>query len=224
MRRSTPVRHAIDVEALLTSSAGVSAATQYRRTSTIFSQGDPCEGVMYLRTGRVILTARSNAGREGVVATLGPGQFFGESCLAGQSTRTTTATTTAASSVRVIDTATMTDLLQREPTLADHFIAHMLARNIRIEQDLLGHLFHLDSTEKRLARILLRLADYGTAPTPARRVRRGPKLSHARLAQLVGTRRARVDALMLKFQRRGFIKEGQHITVHPTLISVVLDD
>jgi CRP/FNR family transcriptional regulator, cyclic AMP receptor protein len=224
MRRSTPVRLAIDVEALLTSSGGVSAVKKYRPTSTIFSQGDPCEGVMYLRTGRVVLTVRSDAGREGVVAKLGPGQFFGEGCLTERPTRTTTATTTAASSVHVIETATMKDLLRREPRLADHFIAHMLATNIRIEKDLLGHLFNLDSTEKRLARILLRLADYGTAPTPVRRVRRAPKLSHARLAQLVGTRRARVDALMLKFQRLGFITEGRDMTVHPTLISVVLDD
>jgi CRP/FNR family cyclic AMP-dependent transcriptional regulator len=215
------MRPANDVEALLTSTGGVSALMQYRRTSTIFSQGDRSEGVMYLLTGRVTLTVRSDAGREGVVATLGPGQFFGESCLAGQSTRTTTAATTAASSVRVIETATMKHLLQREPRLADHFIAHMLARNIRIEQDLLAHLFNLDSTEKRLARTLLRLADYPKAPTP---VRRGPKLSHERLAQLVGTTRVRVDALMRKFRRLGFITPGHEMQVHPTLISIVLDD
>lgn len=220
MKRSTPLRPAIDVEAL-TSSGGVGAVTQYRRTSTIFSQGDRCEGVMYLRTGRVILTARSDAGREGVVARLGPGQFFGESCLAGRSTRTTTATTATTCSVRAIATATMTRLLRREPRLADHFIAHMLARNIRIEQDLLAHLFNLDSTEKRLARILLRLADYGTAPSS---VRRGPRLSHERLSKLAGTTRARVDALMRKFQRLGFITQGHDTQVHPTLIRIVLDD
>ena len=215
------MRPAIDVETLLTSTGNVSALMQYRRTSTIFLQGDRSEGVMYLRTGRVVLTVRSDAGREGVVATLGPGQFFGESCLAGQSTRTTTAATTAASSVRVIEMATMTHLLQREPRLADHFIAHILARNIRIEQDLLTHLFNLHSTEKRLARILLRLAGYARAPTP---VRRGPKLSHERLAQLVGTKRARVDTLMRKFQRLGFITQGHDMQVHPTLISIILDD
>jgi CRP/FNR family transcriptional regulator, cyclic AMP receptor protein len=215
------MRPAIDVDSLLTSSDGDSAVMQYRRTATIFSQGDDCAGVMYLRTGRVVLTARSDAGREGVVATLGPGQFFGESCLAGQSTRTTTATTTAASSVRVIETATMKHLLQGERRLADHFITHMLARNIRVEQDLLDHLFNLDSIEKRLARILLRLADYGTASTA---VRRGPKLSHERLAQLVGARRVRIDALMRKFERLGFITEGDDMKVYSTLISIVLDD
>ena len=162
--------------------------------------------MMYLRTGRVILTVRSDAGRECVVAKLGPGQFFGESCLAGRSTRATTATTTTTCSVRVIETATMKRLLQHERRLADHFIAHMLARNIRIERDLLDHVFNLDSTEKRLARTLLRLADYGTAPAP---VRGGPKLSHDRLAELVGTTRARVDALMRKFQRLGFITQGR---------------
>jgi CRP/FNR family transcriptional regulator, cyclic AMP receptor protein len=215
------MRRTIDVDSLLTSSGGDSAVKRYRRTATIFSQGDECASVMYLRTGRVILTARSDAGREGVVATLGPGQFFGESCLAGQATRTTTATTTAASSVRVIETATMKHLLQGERRLADHFITHMLARNIRVEQDLLDHLFNLDSIEKRLARILLRLADYGTATTP---VRRGPKLSHERLAQLVGARRVRIDALMRKFQRLGFISEGDDMKVYSTLISIVLDD
>jgi CRP/FNR family transcriptional regulator, cyclic AMP receptor protein len=221
MRRSPPRRPTIDVEALLTSFGGDSPVMQYRRTATIFSQGDRCEGVMYLRTGRVTLTVRSDAGREGVVATLGPGQFFGESCLAGRSTRTSTATTTTTCSVRVIETATMKRLLRHERGLADHFIAHMLARNIRIEQDLLDHVFNLDSTERRLARTLLRLADYGTTLAP---VRRSPKLSHERLAELVGTTRARVDALMQKFQRLGFITQGRDTQVHPTLVNIVLDD
>jgi CRP-like cAMP-binding protein len=210
-----------DVEALLISAGSDSAPIQYRRTATIFSQGDQCEGVMYLRTGRVNLTVRSDAGRDAVVAKLGPGQFFGESCLAGRTRRTTTATTTTACSVRVIPTVTMKRLLQRERRLADHFIAHTLARNIRIEQDLLGHLFNLDSTEQRLARALLRLAGYGTVDAP---VRRGPTLSHERLAHLAGTTRARVDVLMREFQRLGFITEGRDTRVHPMLISVVLDD
>jgi CRP/FNR family cyclic AMP-dependent transcriptional regulator len=215
------MRPAIDVEALLTSSGGDSTVMQYRRTATIFSQGDRCDGVMYLRTGRVILTVRSDAGRECVVARLGPGQFFGESCLAGRSTRATTATTSTTCSVHVIETAAMKRLLQRERGLTDHFIAHMLARNIGIEQHLLDHLFNLDSTERRLARTLLRLADYGTALTP---VRRGPKLSHKRLAELIGTTRARVDVLMQKFQRLGFITQGRDTQVHPMLINIVLDD
>jgi CRP/FNR family transcriptional regulator, cyclic AMP receptor protein len=221
MRRSTPTRPAIDVEALLTSSNGASTVTQYRRTAIIFSQGDQCDGVMYLRTGRVILTVRSDAGRECVVAKLRPGQFFGESCLAGQATRAATATTTTTSSVRAIATATMKRLLRHERRLTDHFIAHVLARNIGIERELLAHLFTLDSTEKRLARTLLRLADYGTARTP---VRGGPKLSHQRLAELVGTTRARVDALMRKFQRLGFITQGRGTQIHGALINIVLDD
>jgi CRP/FNR family cyclic AMP-dependent transcriptional regulator len=215
------MRPAIDVEALLTSSGGDSTVMQYRRTATIFSQGDRCEGVMYLRTGRVVLTVRSDAGRECVVARLGAGQFFGESCLAGRSTRAATATTTTTCSVRLIETATMKRLLHHERRLTDHFIAHVLARNIGIEQDLLDHLFNLDSTEKRLARTLLRLADYGTALTP---VRRSPKLSPERLAELVGTTRARVDALMEKFQRLGFVTQGRDTQVHPTLINIVLAD
>jgi CRP/FNR family cyclic AMP-dependent transcriptional regulator len=114
----------------------------------------------------------------------------------------------------------MKRLLQHERTLTDHFIAHMLARNIRIEQDLLDHVFNIDSTEKRLARTLLRLADYG-ARAP---VRSGPNLSHDRLAELVGTTRARVDALMGKFRRLGFITQGDDTQVQPTLVNVVLDD
>jgi CRP/FNR family transcriptional regulator, cyclic AMP receptor protein len=221
MRRSTTTRTTIDLDALLISSGAAGTETKYRRTVTIFSQGDPCGSVMYLRTGRVILTARSDAGRECVVARLGAGQFFGESCLAGRSTRATTATTSTTCSVRVIETATMKRLLQDERTLTDHFIAHMLARNIRIERDLLDHVFHIDSTEKRLARTLLRLANYGTARAP---VRSGTELSHHRLAQLVGTTRARIDALMRKFQRLGFITRGDGTQVHPTLMNVVLDD
>jgi CRP/FNR family cyclic AMP-dependent transcriptional regulator len=215
------MRPTSDVEALLTSSASDSALVKYRRTATIFSQGDPCASVMYLRTGRVTLTVRSDAGRDCVVAKLGPGQFLGESCLAGRSTRGTTATTTTACSVRVIETATMKRLLQRERGLTDHFIAHMLARNIRIEQDLLDHVFNLDSTEKRLARALLRLADFGTAPAAGRS---GPRLSHERLAELTGATRARVDALMRKFEKLGFITQGDDTQVHPTLMNIVLDD
>lgn len=221
MRRSAPTQAKTDLEPLLTSSGVVTPVVQYGRTATVFSQGERCSGVMYLRRGRVILTVRSDAGREGVVAKVGPGQFFGEGCLAGRSTRTATATATTASSVRLIATATMRHLLRREPRLADHFIAHMLARNIRIEQDLLDHVFSLDSTERRLARTLLRLGDNGMTRT---RVRRVPKISHERLAQLVGTTRARVDALMDRFQRLGFITQDGDTHVHPTLVSIVLDD
>jgi CRP/FNR family transcriptional regulator, cyclic AMP receptor protein len=221
MKRSTAMPPASDVEALLLSSGAISALMKYRRTATIFTQGDPCASVMYLRSGRVLLTARSDAGRDCIVARLGPGQFFGESCLAGRSTRATTATTSTTCSVRVIETATMKRLLQEERTLTDHFIAHMLARNIRIERDLLDHVFNVDSTEKRLARTLLRLAKYGTARAP---VRSGTKLSHDRLAELVGTTRARIDALMRKFQRLGFITRGDDTQVHATLMNVVLDD
>jgi CRP/FNR family transcriptional regulator, cyclic AMP receptor protein len=221
MTRSTPKRPAIDLDALLRSAGAASAATRYRRTATIFSQGDPCASVMYLRTGRVILTARSDAGRECVVARLGPGQFLGESCLAGRPTRATTATTSTTCSVVVIDTATMMRLLQHEREFSGHFIAHMLNRNIRIEQDLLAHAFSIDSTEKRLARRLLRLADYGTALPPGRgRL----KISRERLAELAGTTRARVDALMQKFQQLGFITQGDDTQVHSTLLNVVLDD
>jgi CRP/FNR family transcriptional regulator, cyclic AMP receptor protein len=218
---ATAMPTTLDLDALLNSSGAANAVTRYPRAATIFSQGDPCGSVMYLRTGRVILTARSGAGRECVVERLGPGQFFGESCLAGRSTRATTATTSTPCAIRVIETATMKRLLQDERRLTDYFIAYMLARNIRIERDLLDHVFNIDSTEKRLARTLLRLADYGAARAPARS---RPKLSRDQLAELVGTTRARIDALMRKFQRLGFLTRGDDTQVHPTLMNVVLDD
>lgn len=221
MRRATATRPAIDIDALLISTGAAGPVKKYRRTATIFSQGDPCTSVMFLRSGRLLLTARSDAGRECVVARLGPGQFFGESCLAGRLKRATTATTSTTCSVRVIATATMKRLLQDERALTDHFIAHMLASNIRIERDLLDRVFDVDSTEKRLARTLLRLANYGTAGAPARS---GTKTSHDRLAELVGTTRARIDTLMRKFERLRFITQGDDTQVHATLMNVVLDD
>lgn len=199
MRRSTLMRSATGVEALLTSSAGVSRVVRYPRASIIFAQGDRCEGVMYLRSGRAILTVMSDAGRQAVVATLGPGEFLGESCLAGQTTRTTTATTAAPSSIRVIETAAMRRLLQCEPKLAAHFTTHILNRNVCIEQDLLDHLFDIDSTEEHLARLPWHPASSSATPFHARR----RTLPHAGLTSLIAARRARVVALMQQFQQLG---------------------
>jgi CRP/FNR family transcriptional regulator, cyclic AMP receptor protein len=193
---------------------------RYRRTETVFAQGDACAGVMYLQNGRVTLTVRSDAGREAVVAKLHPGQFFGEGSLAGQAVRATSATATAVTTVRVVETTAMIRLLHDDPALVESFIAHMLAKNVSIEQDLLAHLFNLDSTERRLARTLL-LAEYGTAHAPHRVI---PEISQERLAEMVGLTRARVDALMTRFQARGFITRDGGTHIHPSLVSLVLKD
>jgi CRP/FNR family transcriptional regulator, cyclic AMP receptor protein len=208
-------------EALLASSGIAMRVVRYRRTETVFAQGDACAGVIYLQKGRVTLTVRSDAGREAVVAKLHAGQFFGEGCLAGQTVRTTSATATTASTVRVVETTAMIRLLHDHPALAECFIAHVLARNIRIEQDLLAHLLNLDSTERRLARTLLVLAEYGTAHTSHRII---PEISQERLAEMVGITRARVDALMTRFQALGFITRNGDTHIHPSLVSLVLED
>jgi CRP/FNR family transcriptional regulator, cyclic AMP receptor protein len=218
---SKPTRQTFNAGEFLASSRIATPVVQYRRTETVFSQGDACAAVMYLQKGRVTLTVRSDAGREAVVARLRPGQFFGEGCLAGQAVRTASATATMASTVRVVETATMIRLLRDERGLTDGFIAHVLARNIRIEQDLLDHLFNVESTERRLARTLLVLTEYGTAHTPRTVL---PTISQERLAQMVGTTRARVDALMSRFQTLGFITRNGVTQVHSSLVSVVLED
>jgi CRP/FNR family transcriptional regulator, cyclic AMP receptor protein len=217
--RSKPTPQTVD--ALLGSSGIATRMVQYRRTERLFSQGDSCAGVMYLQKGRVTLTARSNAGREVIVARFRPGAFLGEGCLAGQAVRSASATATTASTVIVVETNTMTRLLRDEPALADHFMTYMLARNIRIEQDLLKHLFHVEPPERRLARTLLLLAEYGTSHTPHSTL---PKISQDRLAQLVGTTRAHVDALMNRFQSLGFISRNGDTHVHPSLVRIVLAD
>jgi CRP/FNR family transcriptional regulator, cyclic AMP receptor protein len=218
---SKPTHQTLSAGEFLTSTGIATRVVQYRRTETVFSQGDACASVMYLHKGRVTMTVRSDAGREAVVARLRPGHFFGEACLAGQTVRTASATATTASTVRVVETATMIRLLRDEPALADGFIAHVLARNIRIEQDLLNHFFNVESTERRLARALLLLAEYGTAQTPHTVL---PTISQERLARMVGTTRARVDALMSRFEARGFITRNGNTKIHPTLVKIVLED
>jgi CRP/FNR family cyclic AMP-dependent transcriptional regulator len=218
---SKPTRQTLNAGALLTSFGIATRVVRYRRMETVFSQGDASASVMYLQKGRVTLTVRSDVGREAVIARLRPGQFFGEGCLAGQAVRTNSATAAMASTVRVVETATMTRLLHDTPALAEGFMAHVLARNIRIEQDLLDHLFNADSTEIRLARTLLRLAEYGTAQTPHTVL---PEISQDRLAQMVGSTRAQVDALMSRFQALGLISRNGHTRVHASLVRIVLDE
>ena len=187
--------------------------------SRIFAQGDAASSVMYIEAGEVRLSVVSPSGKEAVIAVLTPRTFFGEGCLAGQPTRIATATAMSPCSIRVIDKAEMVKQLQERQAFCDLFLAHMLARNIRIEEDLVDQLFN--SSEKRLARTLLLLARYGDqAPTQLVL----PKLSQELLAEMVGTTRSRVNFFMNKFRRLGFIEYNGSLKIHRSLLSVVLHD
>jgi CRP/FNR family cyclic AMP-dependent transcriptional regulator len=167
----------------------------------------------------VKLSVRSKTGREAVVAMLGPGDFFGEGCLAGQSVRMGSATSITGSAILFVDKDQMVNLLHKQHAMSDRFIAHMLSRNIRIEEDLIDQLFN--SSERRLARALLLLARYGKQDRPVRAI---PKISQETLAEMVGTTRSRVNFFMKKFQRLGFIDYRDGLKVNNALLTVVLHD
>jgi CRP/FNR family transcriptional regulator, cyclic AMP receptor protein len=194
---------------------------EYGRGETIFAQGDACEHVLYIRSGGVKLSVVSKTGREAVVAMLGPGEFFGEGCLAGQPFRMGSATALTPSVILLVDKKEMVHLLHKQHAMSDRFISHMLSRNIRIEEDLLDQLFN--SSEKRLARTLLLLARYGKQDKPARVV---PKISQETLAEMVGTTRSRVNYFLNKFKRLGFIEYNGEIPlkINSSLLTVVLHD
>jgi CRP-like cAMP-binding protein len=206
-------------QAFLDSAGIAKKIVEYRRNGVIFTQGDPCEHVLYIQKGGVKLSVLSKAGREAVVAMLGPGEFFGEGCLAGQSVRMGSATAMADSTILLVDKDQMVRLLHKQHALSDRFITHMLARNIRIEEDLVDQLFN--SSEKRLARTLLLLARYGKHDQPVRAV---PTISQETLAEMIGTTRSRVNFFMKKFQRLGFIDYTDGLKVNNSLLSVVLHD
>jgi len=219
--RSTTNAPAFDAETFLDASGTPKTVTQYGRGETIFTQGDASDEVLYIQTGGVKLSVLSKTGREAVVAMLGPGDFFGEGCLAGQAVRIGSATAITPSTVLLVRKAEMVRLLHQQHAISDRFISHMLVRNIRIEEDLIDQLFN--SSEKRLARTLLRLARYGKQDKPARIV---PTVSNAALARTVGTTRERVEFFLKKFHRLGYIApNGQgRLTINSSLLSIVLHD
>ena len=210
---------AFNAQAFLDSAGIAKRVVAYHRSDTIFSQGDICDSVMYIQKGGVKLSVRSKAGREAVVAMLGPGEFFGEGSLAGQPLRMGNATALTLSAILVLKKERMIRLLHEQPDLADRFITHMLTTNIRIEEDLLDQIFN--HHEKRLARALLLLARYGMKDEPERVL---PKVSPQRLAKMAGTTRANVTFFMKKFKRLGFIDDDGGLTVNNSLLSVVLHD
>ena len=210
-----------DAQAFLDSAGVLRTIVRYVPGDVIFRQGDACTHVMYIQSGNVKLSVLSKAGREAVVAMLGPGDFFGEGCLAGQRVRMGSATATAASAVLQVRRERMARLLHKQHAMSDRFISHMLARNIRIEEDLIDQLFN--SSEKRLARTLLLLARYGKHETPSRAV---PKISQETLAEMIGTTRSRVNFFLNKFKKLGFIEYSGDLplTINHSLLSVVLHD
>jgi CRP-like cAMP-binding protein len=212
---------AFDVQAFLDSAGVARTVGTYERGQKVFAQGDPAKHVLYVQAGGVKLSVLSKTGREAVVAMLSPGDFFGEGCLAGQRLRMGSATAMTDSSILRVNKTNMVRLLHKQHELSDRFIAHMLARNIRIEEDLIDQLFN--SAEKRLARTLLLLARYGKEEQPASLV---PRISQETLAEMVGTTRSRVNFFLNKFKKLGFIEyEGEMpLKINSSLLSVVLHD
>ena len=210
---------AFDVKLFLDSAGLGRKIAKFQGKETVFAQGDPAKNVLYIQEGGVKLSVVNETGKEAVVAILGPGDFLGEGCLAGQSVCMATATTVAPTTALVIEKDEMIRLLHGEHEFSDRFIAYMLARNIRVEEDLIDQLFN--SSEKRLARTLLMLARYG-APGLPRKVL--PKVSQEMLAEMIGTTRSRVNFFMNKFRKLGFIQYDGDIHVHDSLLSVVLHD
>jgi len=190
-----------------------------RGKETVFTQGDPATNVMYIQEGGVKLTVVSATGKEAIVAILGTGDFLGEGCLAGQSIRTATATTTALTTLLVIEKHEVIRVLHEQPDFSDRFIAYTLARNARVEEDLIDQLFN--SSEKRLARALLLLARYGAQDLPQKVI---PNVSQEALAEMIGTTRTRVNLFMNKFRKLGFIQYDGEIHVNKSLLGVVLSD
>ncbi len=216
---TTPSAPSFDAQAFLNSPGISKRIVNYKPLSIVFSQGDPSDSVMYIQKGAIRLSVLSHAGKEAIVATLGPGDFLGEGALAAQRVRMGTATAMSTTTVLIVPTKQMIQLLHDEPEFSNRFIAFMLSRNIRIEEDLVDQLFN--SSEKRLARTLMLLARYGMADKPQGVL---PKLSQEVLAEMIGTTRSRVNFFMNKFRKLGFIEYNGGLKINPALLSVVLHD
>jgi CRP/FNR family transcriptional regulator, cyclic AMP receptor protein len=208
-----------DVQLFLDSTGLGRKVNKFRAKETVFVQGDPATNVMYIQEGGIKLTVVNETGKEAVVAMLGPGDFFGEGCLAGQSICMATATAMSPTTVLVIQKNEMSRVLHKEHEFSDRFIAYVLSRNIRVEEDLVDQLFN--STEKRLARTLLLLARYGAPGSTHGTL---PKVSQETLAEMIGTTRTRVNLFMNKFKKLGFIRYNGGIHVNDSLLNIVLHD
>ena len=192
---------------------------KYRKDEILFSQGDPADAVFFIQKGKVKITVVSEQGKEAVVAVLGADEFVGEGCLAGQAQRIANVAAMTDSVIMRLEKAAVVNVIHQEPAFSEMFIAHLLARTIRIEADLVDQLFN--SSEKRLARMLLLLANFGKEGSPAPMI---AKISQETLAEMIGTTRSRVSFFMNRFRKLGFIKYNGGIEVHSSLLNVVLHD
>ena len=208
-----------DLKAFLARGGNGRPIVEFRKQQTVFAQGDPADAVFYILKGKIKLTVLSRQGKEAVIALLEKGNFFGEGCLAGQRLRMATATAATDGSIVRLEKMAVIDLLREEPTFSELFMSYVLSRNVRIEADLVDQLFN--SSEKRLARILLLLAHVGKEPEAEIVV---PTISQETLAGMVGTTRARVSVFMNKFRKLGFIEYNGGLRVHSSLLNVVLHD
>jgi CRP-like cAMP-binding protein len=211
---------AFDTRFLLSKLGSGKSKREYLAGEPVFSQGDPADAVFYIQSGKVKLNVVSKRGKEAVIALLPESSFFGEGCLAGQPVRMATASTLQHSTIVRIEKAVMVDLLHREPEFAQQFLTHLLSRNIRMEADLVDHLFN--SSEKRLARLLLLMANFGQESKPIPVI---AKMSQETLAEMIGTTRSRVSFFLNRFRELGFIDYNSGgMQVHSSLVSVVLHD
>ena len=216
---TSPIGPTFDAEAFLTSAGITKKIVNYLPLAIVFAQGDPSDSVMYIQKGAVRLSVLSHAGKQAIVAMLGPGDFLGEGALAGQRVRMGTATAVSTTTILVVPKRQMIQLLHDEAGFSNRFIAFMLSRNVRIEEDLVDQLFN--SSEKRLARTLMLLARYGMADKPQGIL---PRLSQEMLAEMIGTTRSRVNFFMNKFRKLGFIEYNGGLKINTALLSVVLHE
>ncbi len=219
-RAESPRPPPFDIEAFLDSAGVARKVASYRNREVIYSQGNPCDSVYYIQKGSVKLQVLSRAGKEAIVAMLGPRAFFGEAALTGQPVRLATAVATSASTLLVVEKEEMTRLLHEQPALSDRFIVYVLGWNIQVEAELVDQLFN--SSERRLARKLLLLARFGKADGPHRVL---PKFSQETLAEMVGTTRSRVNFFMNKFKKLGYVEDSDGgLKINNALLTIVLHD
>jgi CRP/FNR family transcriptional regulator, cyclic AMP receptor protein len=210
--------HSFDPKTFLAKVGKGRTLADYKKNQKVFSQGDLADAIFYIQTGKLKLTVVSQQGKEAVVAILGAGDFFGEGCLAGQAMRMSSAATITECSIMRLEKTSVVRLLHGEPSFSELFLRYLLSRNIRIEEDLVDQLFN--SSEKRLARVLLLMANFGKEG----KAEPVPKISQETLAEIVGTTRSRVSFFMNRFRKLGFIEYNGGLEVHSSLLNIVLHD
>ena len=212
-------RSKFDLKTFLSTIDGGRIIAAFSKKQTIFVQGDSADSVFYIQAGKIRLTVLSASGKEAIIGILNEGDFFGEGCLTGQPLRMCSATALTDCSVMRIDKKSIMGVIHRERAFSDMFVAYLLTRNVRYEEDLVDQLFN--SSEKRLARILLLLAHFGKDGKPEVAI---PKISQEALAEMVGTTRSRVNFFMNRFRKMGFVRYNGELEVHSSLLNVVLHD